>query len=126
LARGVFRIVGTVGGGIVAALLAVALHRPLAVAAAMFPLTVAAAAARRSHYALFTFFLTPVFVLMAEHSMGDWRLAVTRIASTLAGAAIALLASRLLWPTWEHERMPGQFAELLDAARVYFRGVAAP
>jgi len=41
----------------------------------------------------------------------------------VAGGALALLASRLLWPSWEHRRLPSDLAAMVDAVREYFRAV---
>ena len=119
--RGVQRVLGTVGGGVVAALLAVVLRSPLAIAAAMFPLSVAAIALRPVHYGAFTFFLTPVFVLMAGEATGDWRLAGLRALGTAAGGALALVASRMLWPSWQSHGLPQQLASALEASRQYLQ-----
>ena len=125
LERGTHRAVGTIAGGVVAAVIAASVHQPIAIAALMFPLSVAAVAVRTVNYGAFTFFLTPVFVLMAESGTGDWKLAGVRILNTLIGAALALIASRVLWPSWEHRRLSASLGEMLDSTRRYFRAVAA-
>jgi uncharacterized membrane protein YccC len=115
--RGAARLGGTILGGVVAAVLAALVHDQLALAATMFVLAVAAVAVRRIDYALFTFFLTPLFVLLAEPALGDWRLAGVRIVDTLTGGAIAVLTSRLLWPTFESQGIPTTLGTLLDRVR---------
>ncbi|MGZ8493876.1 MAG: FUSC family protein, partial [Gemmatirosa sp.] len=115
--RSAARLGGTVLGGVVAALLAAVVHDPLALAATMFVFAVAAVAVRRIDYALFTFFLTPLFVLLAEPALGDWRLAGVRIVDTLTGGALAVLASRLLWPTYESQGIPTTLGTLLHRVR---------
>lgn len=115
--RSAARVGGTVLGGVVAAVLAAVLHDQLALAAAMFVLAVAAVAVRRIDYALFTFFLTPLFVLLAEPALGDWRLAGVRIVDTVTGGVLAVLASRVLWPTYESESIPATLGTLLDRVR---------
>jgi uncharacterized membrane protein YccC len=121
--RGAERLLWTMLGGLLAAALAALLHDRLVIGAIMFPLAVASIAVRTSHYGLFTFFLTPVFVLLAEPAPGNWTLAVVRGLDTLLGGALALLASRLLWPTWEHSRLPAELARMIDALRAYYRAV---
>jgi uncharacterized membrane protein YccC len=115
--RSAARLGGTVFGGVVAAVLAAVVHDRLGLAATMFVLAVAAVAVRRIDYALFTFFLTPLFVLLAEPAIGDWRLAGVRIVDTLAGGALAVLTSRLLWPTYESQGIPATLGTLLDRVR---------
>ena len=76
-------------------------------------------------YAVYSFFLTPTFVLMSLPHPHDWRYAGVRMGLTLAGAAIAILAMRLLWP----ERAEAELAALLQrgaaAEAAYLRAVAA-
>jgi len=71
LRRGMERIGGTVAGGIVAALLAMALHSQLATAAILFPCAVLALAIMPVSYAAYAFFLTPAFVLAWMPFAGD-------------------------------------------------------
>lgn len=119
--RGIERVTWTVLGAVVSALLAALVHDRLVIAAIMFPLSMAAIAVRAAHYGLFTFFLTPVFVLLAEPAVGDWRIAAVRILDTLIGGALALAANRFLWPSWEHRRLPSDLATMVEATRGHFR-----
>ena len=63
LRRGLERILGTVAGGILAAVLAVVLHGQMFTASVLFPLALLALAILPVSYAAFAFFLTPTFVL---------------------------------------------------------------
>ncbi len=109
--RAAERVVGTVLGSAVAAVITMTVHAPLALAAIMFPLSVAAVATRPRSYRLFTFFLTPVFVLIAEQHPGDWWTAAARAGDSVIGGVIALAAALVIWPAWERTRLP----EALDA-----------
>jgi uncharacterized membrane protein YccC len=122
--RSAARVGGTVLGGVVAALLAAVVRDQLALAATMFVLAVAAVAVRRIDYALFTFFLTPLFVLLAEPALGDWRLAGVRIVDTLLGGALAIAGSRLLWPSYESEGIGATLTGLLERVRETFASAA--
>ncbi len=122
--RSAARVGGTVLGGVLAALLAALVHDQLALAAAMFVLAVAAVAVRRADYALFTFFLTPIFVLLAEPALGDWRLAGVRVVDTLGGGVLAVAASRLLWPRYESRGIPATLGTLLDRVREVYASAA--
>jgi len=57
------------------------------------------------NYGAFTVFLTPAFLLLAETHHSDSQLAGLRLLNTLLGAAIALLASRLLFPLSERDQL---------------------
>jgi uncharacterized membrane protein YccC len=122
--RGMERIGGTVGGGILAALLAAVLHAQLATAAALFPLALLALAILPVSYAAFAFFLTPTFVLAWIPYSGDWQFALVRIANTIAGAVISLVAMTFLFPAYERDRAPDYLRASLAADRRYLAQLA--
>ena len=72
-ARAVERVAGTALGGIVAAAVGLLCTTPLAIALAMFPLTVAALAVRAVNFGLFMLALTPVVVLLVETGEPGYR-----------------------------------------------------
>jgi uncharacterized membrane protein YccC len=122
--RSMERIGGTVAGGILAALLAAALHSQLATAAVLFPLALFALAIMPLSYAAFAFFLTPTFVLAWLPYSGDWKLALVRIANTVAGAVISLLAMTFLFPAYERDRAPQFLRASIAADRRYLAQLA--
>jgi uncharacterized membrane protein YccC len=124
LRRGMERIGGTVAGGILAALLAAALHTQLATAAALFPLALMALAILPVSYAAFAFFLTPTFVLAWLPYTGDWQIALVRTGNTIAGALISVAAMLFLFPSYERERAPQYLAASLAANRRYIAQLA--
>ncbi|MEV6318384.1 FUSC family protein [Streptomyces sp. NPDC051776] len=90
-ARAKARVLGTLGGGAVAALLLTprvpALLLALLVAVTIWFIQLVTAA----RYGWWTFCLTIVALLFGmQHGEGDWALAATRIALTLGGVALAL------------------------------------
>lgn len=117
--RGLERTIGTVCGGVLAAFLAIALHSPMATALALFPLAVLCLAILPVSYAAYAFFLTPTFVLAYLPHPGDWQLAWIRVGDTATGAAIALGAMRLLFPSFERDRIAHYLLASLDANRRY-------
>jgi len=117
--RGLERIGGTVAGGILAALLAVALHSQLATAAVLFPLALLSLAILPVSYAAYAFFLTPAFVLAWLPYSGDWQLALIRTGNTIAGAIVSVLAMTFLFPIYERDRAPRFLRASLAADRRY-------
>jgi uncharacterized membrane protein YccC len=106
--RAVERIAGTALGGIVAAAVGLVCTTPMAIALAMFPLTVAALAVRAVNFGLYMVALTPVVVLLVETGQPDtaeWRIALARAGLTILGGLIAVAASFVLWPSREPERL---------------------
>ena len=94
-ARAIERVVGTLLGGLVAALVGLVCTTPLSIAAAMFPLAVAALAVRAVGLGLFLTALTPLIVLLVEIGAPDtseWLIAATRAGFTLIGGVLAVAA----------------------------------
>jgi len=127
-AKAAQRVLGTVLGSIAAVAITLLLHSPVALAAAMFPLSVAAVATHRRNYRLFTFFLTPVFVLLAERFQGNWWVAAARASDAAIGGGMAFVAAVLIFPSRERTRLPELLARMLEAVANYaiavFDGVA--
>ena len=123
--KSVQRVTGTIAGGLLAAVLAAAVPGPRAMIVAITLLAALTLATYAVDYAVYCFFLTPTFVLMSLPHLHDWRYAGIRMGTTLAGAAIAIAAMRLLWP----ERAEAELAALLRrgvaAESAYLRAVAA-
>jgi uncharacterized membrane protein YccC len=122
--RGLERIGGTVAGGILAALLALAVHAQLATAAVLFPLAVLALAVLPISYAAFAFFLTPTFVLAWIPYSGDWQFALVRMANTVVGALISVAAMLFFFPAYERDRAPQFLRASLAADRRYLAQLA--
>ena len=114
LARTSQRVLGTVLGGILAIVLATLFPHPLMIVLLLVPLTVVMMAVLPMNYGLFVFFLTPWIVLYKDIAQpGDWSLALWRIANTLIGAGLALVAIHLVLPRWEREQLPARLAASL-------------
>jgi uncharacterized membrane protein YccC len=109
------RVVGTIAGGVLAAMLAAVIHNQTGIIAVVTVTSVLTLATFAVDYAWYTFFLTPTFVLLSLPRPQDWHFAGVRMGTTVLGAMVALLAMRLLWP--EQEKM--QLSQLLG------RGAAA-
>jgi uncharacterized membrane protein YccC len=96
--KSVQRVTGTIAGGILAAILAATIPTPLIMLGIVTVLSALTVAAFAIDYAVYCLFLTPTFVLLSLPHARDWQYALIRIFTTLAGALIAVLAMRLLWP----------------------------
>jgi uncharacterized membrane protein YccC len=120
------RMLGTVAGSILASLI-LWLHLPFA------GLMAATAAASfvfcyflKRNYGLAVVFIT-LFVVWLTEASGTVELAFTleRVASTLAGGLLALLAALVFWPMWERDRFPPLLARALRANAEYLRVLVA-
>jgi len=111
-------------GGALAALAGLALHSPLDRLALIVPLIILTMTVRPFHYGWYIFFLTPLFVLVADFgnpgrhviALAEWR-----VFDTLGGGLLALAGGLLLWPNWESSRLPGQLAEAITWGGAYVR-----
>ena len=117
LSRAIQRVLGTVLGGVVAALLLSQVHDRHAMLALVFALSVVSVAVQPINYALYSALLTPTFVLLAEAGVHEPGLVRARIVNTVLGGALALAGARLLWPMSERELFPNTAAEVLDDVR---------
>lgn len=122
--RGLQRVAGTVGGGVFAAVLAVYLHSPILTAAVLFPLALVAVGTLPVSYAIFSFFVTPTFVLAFLPYDGDWQIAFIRILNTVLGAVIAMAAMAALFPMLEKNRVARALTRSLEANRRYAEELA--
>jgi uncharacterized membrane protein YccC len=118
--RAAERVVGTVLGSGLVVVLAAWSKSSLAMALLMFPMSMAAVVTRPRSYHLFSFFVTPVFVLIAMRYPGDWWTAATRAGDALLGGAIALAAALTIYPRWEERiGMPDALAAMAHAVEAY-------
>jgi uncharacterized membrane protein YccC len=125
LRKAVQRIGGTIAGAIVAAILAPLTHTPGRAAVVMFALAIVAVALRKQNHAIYAALMTPLFVLMAESTSGDWHLTWPRISATLIGGGLALVGAYAFWPARERDLLPAQVAALLRKVRAYLQSALA-
>jgi uncharacterized membrane protein YccC len=125
LVKALQRVVGTVAGALITVALVAIVRDPRGLLVVIFVLAVVCVAFLRVNYLVYSVFLTPTFVLLAELSAGDWHLAGLRVIDTLIGGALGLAGSWLLWPTPERDRFPELAAQALRAAAEHVRVIAA-
>jgi len=123
--RALQRVGGTVLGAMLTAGLGALFHDAGAILVMVFVLAGVSVALLPLNYAVFSIFLTPTFVLLAEMQTGDWTLAGERAVDTLLGAVLAIVGARLLWPAPEWSRLPTYAAAALRANAEYLRLAAA-
>ncbi len=118
--RGVQRVVGTIAGGVLAAVFAAAVHSQEGLIVVITATSILTLATYAIDYAWYAFFLTPTFVLLSLPHLRDWHFAGIRMGTTLLGAGVAVLAMRLLWPEQEKVELKRllERGALADAAYV--------
>ncbi|WP_052738102.1 FUSC family protein [Robbsia andropogonis] len=116
------RIAGSVIGAVGAALVGILLPSPLAVGLAVLPIAIGTFVGRTVHYALFTFFVTLQFVLVAEiqqPAAHEFGLAALRALNSIYGGLLGLAIGQLLWPERGGERLARVVADALDRHATY-------
>ncbi|MGF6768872.1 putative membrane protein YccC [Paraburkholderia sp. GAS199] len=122
--RSIERAAGSIVGGVLAAAIGYAIHSPIGISIAVFPLVVATMALRPVSYSLFVLFLTPTFVLVADFATpgaNEFAYAVTRLGNNVLGCVLALLATFYLWPTREKIDYRAYLTEAVRANLAYLR-----
>ena len=117
------RVGGTIAGGVLAALLAAAVHTEAGVVAVISVTSVLTLATYAVDYAWYCFFLTPTFVLMSLPHLRDWHYAEVRMGTTVLGALVSVLAMRVLWPEQEQIELGRLLGRGAAAAAAYVRAM---
>ncbi|WP_347555941.1 FUSC family protein [Robbsia sp. KACC 23696] len=120
------RIAGSVIGAVGASLVGILLPSPLAVGLAVLPIAIGTFVGRTVHYAVFTFFVTLQFVLVAEiqqPASHEFVLAALRAMNSIYGGLLGLAIGQLLWPERGGERLATVLADALDRHAGYVREV---
>ncbi|SMG46015.1 FUSC family protein [Paraburkholderia susongensis] len=122
--RSVERVAGSIVGGVLAAAIGYAIHSPLGISLAVFPLVMATMALRPVSYSLFVLFLTPTFVLVADFATpgaNEFAFALTRLGNNVLGCVLALFATFCLWPTREKLDVRVYLGDAVRANLAYLR-----
>jgi uncharacterized membrane protein (TIGR01666 family) len=124
--RNIQRLIGTIAGGIVGVLLLYFITNPTALYVLMILFMIGTYVFIRTDYLVAVILMTP-YVLLVFHLLypHDFHSVIyDRIFDTGIGSAISFLASILIIPTWEHERITDFMTAALEANLAYFRDVA--
>lgn len=118
-ARSYQRIIGTITGALFAAGVLYLTTNNTIIFILMLICILGAYSFVSQQYTLSVFFVTP-FVVFLLHFLHPVHLqnAGLRVLDTFIGAGLAFFSSLLLWPSWEHNYLPGYMAKMVkDNAR---------
>ncbi|GHO77860.1 TIGR01666 family membrane protein [Ktedonobacter sp. SOSP1-85] len=120
------RILGTIIGAILGMLLITVLHINFLIFPVMIVISFFCFAYQEKNNTLFILFFTTFIIIMLDLIMpGNGLVPFIRIATTLAGGSMGILAGYLFWPLWERERLPQQMGRTILANRAYIASVLA-
>jgi uncharacterized membrane protein YccC len=123
--RSIERMVGSIAGGLLAALLVFALPTKPALLALIFPLAAATFAFRLVNYTIFVVFVTTLFVLVTELLQPVAGIASVRVFNNVIGSLVGLGASLLLWRGPKARGPDAVVAEAVRANLAYAAAVFA-
>jgi uncharacterized membrane protein (TIGR01666 family) len=124
--RNIQRLLGTLGGAFVGLLILYFIKDTTALFLLMFGFMIMTYVFLRTNYLVAVIMTTP-YVLLLFHLLypTDFRtILADRVIDTIIGSAISFVASLLIIPTWEHERISDFMSAALEANIAYFRDVA--
>jgi uncharacterized membrane protein YccC len=114
------RAAATVIGAMIAAGIVTVTSNQATLIAISFAVAALAMAVMPLSYSLGILIITPLSILLTTVLTGSgWLIAVSRAENILIGVVIAVLASRLLFPTWLRTSVPGLVAGTIDAIGRY-------
>jgi len=123
--RSMERAVGSIVGGVLAVALCLFIHSPLALALLVFPMAALSMGLRPVSYGLYSLFLTPVFVLVADVG-ADPQLqlsnALLRAGNNVIGTVVAIVATYLLWPHRRQANLHRSLSHMIVVNLAYLRG----
>jgi uncharacterized membrane protein YccC len=120
------RVGGTAVGSAIAAILLALAPGQITATLILFVFGMVGFTLRSVNFTYWGLFGTPLAMMLMDFSTpSDWTAAGERIALTVAGGAIALIAARILWPTRYADRLPAQLDQLLSVHADLLRTTAA-
>jgi uncharacterized membrane protein YccC len=122
--RALQRVVGTVAGGIIAIVAASLIQNRNIIFLLIIVLVFLAFANRSRNYGIYALFWTPAVVFLVNfQDIGNWLIALTRIANTVAGGVIASIYIFFFLPQLEKAQLPDKIAKALFANRNYVQAI---
>ncbi|PSR36648.1 MAG: hypothetical protein C7B44_07890 [Sulfobacillus thermosulfidooxidans] len=125
--RGIARVLGTIGGVVIAtALFALPIHSILLTLIALVLFAIGLYTVFSYNYTLFSMFMTAEIVIMLSFfdRLSPVKTIEARTVDTLIGAALAFFAY-FLWPRWQRTSLTSTIADLVQSERLYFQFLIA-
>jgi uncharacterized membrane protein YccC len=123
-ARSIQRVMGTIAGALFAAGILYLTPNDTIIFVIMLVCILGGYSFMTQQYTLSVFFITP-FIIFLLHFLHPAHLQYVwlRVMDTFIGGGIAFLANMLLWPSWEHNYLPGHMIKMVKDNSAYFKQV---
>jgi len=119
------RLIGTIGGGAIGILILSFIPDTTAQFIFLMVFMIGAYSFQRLNYVVSVIFMTPyVLILFKFLGVGLLNVAQERILDTLIGSSIALIASYIIFPTWEFEQIQETLRDVIVANINYLVTIA--
>jgi uncharacterized membrane protein (TIGR01666 family) len=118
------RLIGTVIGAFVGMAVLTYIHDKHTLFMILLFCMIGTYSFQRKNYVVSVLFMTPYILILFDFlGMGGLSIARERIYDTLIGSGIALIASYVLFPNWEHEKLKDAMIDTLKANLAYYEQV---
>jgi uncharacterized membrane protein YccC len=122
--RALQRVGGTLAGGVIAIAAASLIQNRNIILLLAFVLVFLALINRSRNYGIYALFWTPAIIFLVNlQDIGNWNVALLRIANTLAGGAVASIFIFFFLPRREKAQLPDKIALALSANRSFVRAI---
>jgi len=122
LKKGVERSIGTILGIIIGSLVLVLPMSSTMILIMLFFSSIFIVYFLKTKYSIATFFITLMLIAILDiESSFDFHLLATRVLNTVIGAAIAVIAGFVFFPTYDKKLLPKFMAEAIEANYIYFQ-----
>jgi uncharacterized membrane protein (TIGR01666 family) len=119
------RLIGTIGGGLFGVLILTLIPDKTIQFIFMIVFMIGTYSFTRLNYVVSVIFMTPyVLILFKFLGVGHLNLAEERIIDTLIGSSIALIATYIIFPTWEFEQVQENLRDVIYANVNYLVKIA--
>jgi uncharacterized membrane protein (TIGR01666 family) len=117
------RLIGTICGGIIGITLLILLHNKTVEFICLVFFMLGCYSFLRLNYVISVIFMTP-YILILFSFLGVNHIVEERITDTIIGSVIALIASYLIFPSWEFEQIQQNLRDVIRANAAYLAKIA--
>lgn len=124
--RNYHRLIGTIVGAVIGMVILAWVENGYALFAILLFCMLGTYSFQRKNYVISVLFMTPFILILYDFlGMGSRAIFIERVYDTLIGGSIAFIASHILLPSWEHQKLRTVLIEMIEANLAYYHQVSA-